>query len=71
MDFISVKDTYLSPQEGVTFVEFALIAALLAIVSITSVQFLGHQVDETFDTSGKAIEGVHDGKKRPPKTPRR
>jgi pilus assembly protein Flp/PilA len=54
------KYRFLTRQDGVTIVEYALLAALLAVVSITSVSFLGSEVNDTFETSGKAVGGVGD-----------
>lgn len=42
-------------EEGVTAVEYALIAALVAVAIITAVTLLGQNVKKTFTTVANAI----------------
>jgi pilus assembly protein Flp/PilA len=42
-------------EKGVTALEYGLIAALIAVVIITAVSFLGTSVSKTFSTIGNAI----------------
>jgi pilus assembly protein Flp/PilA len=42
-------------EEGVTAIEYALLAALIAVAIITSVQFLAGKISGTFNTVGGAM----------------
>lgn len=42
-------------EEGVTAIEYGLIAALIAVVIIAAVQIVGTQLDITFDKIGTAL----------------
>jgi pilus assembly protein Flp/PilA len=50
---------FLRDEEGVTAIEYALIAALIAIVIIVGVRFVGEEVNETFTTIGNELNGVN------------
>ncbi|MBW2186736.1 MAG: Flp family type IVb pilin [Deltaproteobacteria bacterium] len=41
---------FLQDEEGATMVEYGLMVALIAIVSIATVSLLGKEVDKTFTT---------------------
>ena len=41
--------------DGVTAIEYALIASLIAVVIISAVTFLGTQVSNTFNEVGNAL----------------
>lgn len=41
---------FLRDEDGATAIEYGLIAALIAVVIITSVSLLGEAMDQTFDT---------------------
>jgi pilus assembly protein Flp/PilA len=45
-----------SREEGVTALEYALIAALIAVVIIVAVRTVGTQADVTFDNVGTAMQ---------------
>jgi pilus assembly protein Flp/PilA len=47
--------TFLKDEEGVTAVEYGLIAALIAVVIIAAVTVVGTQLDATFDRIGTAL----------------
>jgi pilus assembly protein Flp/PilA len=49
---------FLRDEEGVTAIEYALIAALIAVVIIGAVTFVGEEVNETFSTIGNALNGA-------------
>jgi pilus assembly protein Flp/PilA len=40
----------LKKQQGVTVVEYALLAAILAIVAVTALSFVGTQINTTFSS---------------------
>lgn len=44
-------------ERGASLVEYALLVALIAIVALAAVTFLGRQSSGGFDKSGKAIDG--------------
>ena len=46
---------FIKDEDGVTAVEYAVMAALIALVVIVGATFLGEQVNETFEEVGNAI----------------
>ncbi len=48
----------LKDESGVTAVEYALIAALIAVAIIIATTFLGQQIAATFNTVANAILGT-------------
>ena len=46
---------FLMDEEGATAVEYALMVALIAVVIIAAVTFLGDEVSEKFSTVGVAV----------------
>jgi pilus assembly protein Flp/PilA len=46
---------FLREEDGVTAIEYGLIAALIAVVIIAAVRVIGTQLDITFDKIGKAL----------------
>jgi pilus assembly protein Flp/PilA len=48
----------LTKDDGVTAVEYALIAALIAVAIIAAVVFLGGAVKGTFNHVGSAVDGT-------------
>jgi pilus assembly protein Flp/PilA len=49
---------FLKDEAGVTAVEYALIAALIAVAIIIATTFLGQQIAATFNTVANAIPGA-------------
>jgi pilus assembly protein Flp/PilA len=49
---------FLKDEEGVTAVEYAVMAALIALVVIAGAGFLGNQVNDTFNTIGNEVPGT-------------
>lgn len=45
-------------QRGATMVEYAIMVALIAIVAIAAVQFLGQKVSQTFGTAGTIMSNT-------------
>ena len=43
-------------ENGVSMLEYALLASLIAVVAISSVSFLGVQTNLTFNAAGSSIE---------------
>jgi pilus assembly protein Flp/PilA len=42
-------------ERGASLVEYALLVALIAVVCIIAIQFLGKKADESFSKTGSAI----------------
>lgn len=53
--FLSMTRRFLRDEEGVTAIEYGLIAALIAIVIITAVTLVGTNLDRIFDRIGIAL----------------
>lgn len=49
---------FLRDEEGVTAIEYALIAALIAVVIIAAVTLVGTEVESTFYTIATALQGT-------------
>jgi len=49
---------FLRDEEGVTAIEYGLIAALIAVVIIAAVTVVGTQLRNTFETVGTALQGA-------------
>ena len=45
-------------DKGATAVEYALMVALIAVVIIAAVTFLGHAASSKFSTAGSAVNGA-------------
>jgi pilus assembly protein Flp/PilA len=52
---LPVRD-FLSDESGVTAIEYALIASLIAVFIIVAVQLVGTQVSTVFDEVGKTLK---------------
>ena len=48
-----------SKQTGATMVEYGLMVALIAIVAIVAVTFLGEEVSTTFNTAAEALDSAN------------
>ena len=46
---------FVRDEEGVTMVEYGLLAALIAVVCIAAVKIIGTQLNVTFDKIGAAL----------------
>ncbi|MES2316957.1 MAG: Flp family type IVb pilin [Pseudomonadota bacterium] len=53
--FFSAVRTFIADEEGVTALEYGMIAALIAAVIVTAVTTLGEGVREAFTTIADAI----------------
>lgn len=49
---------FLRDEEGVTAIEYALIAALIAVVIIAAVTYVGNEVNDTFQEIGNALNSA-------------
>jgi pilus assembly protein Flp/PilA len=57
---------FLKDEAGVTSVEYAVMAALIALVVIAGATYLGNQTNDTFNTIGDQVPGG--GSTTPPPT---
>ncbi len=48
--FFSAVRTFIADEEGVTALEYGMIAALIAVVILASVELLGKGVNKAFET---------------------
>jgi pilus assembly protein Flp/PilA len=49
--------TRIKDERGASLVEYALLLALIAVVCIVAITFIGEKADESFSSSGSALEG--------------
>jgi pilus assembly protein Flp/PilA len=49
---------FLKDEQGVTSIEYALIAALIAIVIVVALNFVGNQLENTYDTVASRLQGT-------------
>ena len=49
---------FLQDEEGVTMVEYGLLAALIAVVCIAAIRVIGVNLDLVFDAIGNALIGA-------------
>jgi pilus assembly protein Flp/PilA len=59
-----VKDLikrFVREEEGATMVEYGLMVALIAVVCIVAVTYLGTQVGQTFTATGEAVDTAQGG----------
>ena len=50
---------FILDEEGVTAIEYGLIAALIAVVIIGAITIVGTQLDKTFDTIGTKLTAAN------------
>lgn len=60
---------FLRDEEGVTAIEYGLIAALIAVVIIAAVRVVGEQLDITFDFIGDELSTANTGSGATPPPP--
>ena len=48
---------FFKDEDGIETIEYALIAALIAIASIVAATFLGNEVNDTYSTVGSTLDG--------------
>ena len=52
---------FLKDEDGVTAIEYGLIAALIAVVIIVAVSLVGNELSNTFDTVGQNLQSASGG----------
>ena len=55
---VSLSNTFLTKEEGVTMVEYGLIAALIAVVCVAAVQIVGTQLNAVFTKIGNCLQNA-------------
>ncbi|TDF66207.1 Flp family type IVb pilin [Cupriavidus sp. L7L] len=58
-DLTTMFKQFIRDEEGVTAIEYGLIAALIAVVIIASVQLIGNELNATFDFIGKTLQNAN------------
>ncbi len=58
MNIVTVAKHFLRDEQGVTMVEYGLIAALIAIVAVTALTNLGTEVKTIFQTICQKLGGT-------------
>ncbi len=48
-------------ESGAAFIEYALLMALIAVVCIVAVTLFGERTNESFSSSGSALEAISTG----------
>lgn len=56
-----MRARFADSERGASLVEYALLVALIAVIAIVAIRFLGESASETFDDVGSSIGGVSDG----------
>lgn len=57
-DFISTwVKAHINSDRGASLVEYALLVALIAVVCILAITFLGESAEDSFNDTGSAIAG--------------
>jgi pilus assembly protein Flp/PilA len=52
----ALQARFVSDDEGASLVEYGLLVALIAVVAIIAVTFVGQQVDSNFQEIGSALD---------------
>jgi pilus assembly protein Flp/PilA len=52
-----LRARYGKTERGASLVEYALLVALIAVVCIIAITFLGHKASEKFSSVGSGLEG--------------
>ena len=58
-DLTTMLQQFMHDEDGVTAIEYGLIAALIAIVIIASVQIVGTQLNSVFSKIGSALTSAN------------
>ncbi len=53
--------SFIKKDEGVTAIEYGLIAALIAVVIIVAITLVGTELEKTFETISAALETANTG----------
>ena len=57
--FLTNVKHFLTSEDGPTAVEYAVMLALIIVVCLTAIAFLGEQASVTFSTIGQAIDDAN------------
>lgn len=59
MENLETKIVVNQEEKGATMLEYALLAALIAVVCILAITFLGGQASQAFSKVGSSIQGAN------------
>lgn len=51
----ALQSRFIADEEGASLVEYALLVALIAIVALVAIRFLGNQVSDEFNSVGNQL----------------
>ena len=51
----TLQSRFSSDEEGASLVEYALLVALIAVVALVAIQFVGETISDEFDTVGNSL----------------
>ncbi len=51
----ALQSRFVADEEGASLVEYALLVALIAVVALIAIRFLGNEVSKEFDSVGKQL----------------
>ena len=57
--FLQGVKRFIAEEDGVTMIEYGLIAALIAVVSIVAITTIGTELNTTFETIGTKLTGAN------------
>jgi pilus assembly protein Flp/PilA len=55
---VSTLHALIGDEEGATLVEYSLVVALIAVLCIVAISFLGQKVSHLFSTIGNSVAGA-------------
>ena len=51
----ALQSRFVADEEGASLVEYALLVALIAVVALVAIRFLGEELSTDFDSIGNAV----------------
>ena len=51
----ALQSRFVADEEGASLVEYALLVALIAVIALVAIRFLGEQVSTEFDSIGNEL----------------
>ena len=51
----ALQSRFVADEEGASLVEYALLVALIAVVALIAIQFVGETISDEFDTIGNSL----------------
>ena len=51
----ALQSRFVADEEGASLVEYALLVALIAVIALVAIRFLGQEVSKEFDSIGQEL----------------